>query len=584
MSFLKLFLPLVSATFSFQALTTNGLYTGASGNPGLQGASQKDWDNLKTEVEGRLILGRPVAKPCFTNSNSTIPDVFDSKACQDVRVNYINETFRSNAPGGYINTQWETCQKTSKQCLLDFSNTSNIAAVTPPRQCALGSIPDYFIDVVKPSDVSAAFSFSRKSGVRVIVKNTGHDYKGRSSAPGSLALWTHNLKNMTFEPSFVPEGCSDSYTAVTLGAGVQFRDVYAFAEANNFTFVGGSDPGVGPTGGWLQGGGHGALTNTMGMGVDRVLQFKIVTPDGKYRVANACQNKDLFFALRGGGGGTFGVVLEATTLVSPPVTLQVAAVIFTQENETLTKSLWSVVVENSLRWAEEGWGAFVTSDSALFVTPALNNSAANVSMLPLLELGNSFKTAGVEGVEVVFSEFPSWGEFFNTFAGTGSAEIGANLALASRLLPKSNFETAASREELLNALLTAESLTPGVRFLGSTPINFRGDGGTSITEAWRDSVYHITLIAPWNFNSTLASRREQYSTASQSIDLLRRLTPDAAYSNEADVHEPNHEVAFWGTNYEELLKLKNKFDPDRLLDCWHCVGWQPESSQFSCYI
>lgn len=57
--------------------------------------------------------------------------------------------------------------------------------------------------------------------------------------------------------------------------------------------------------------------------MDRVLQFKIVTADGKYRTVNKCQNSDLFFALRGGGGGTFGVVLESTFLASPRVTLEV---------------------------------------------------------------------------------------------------------------------------------------------------------------------------------------------------------------------------------------------------------------------
>lgn len=63
----------------------------------------------------------------------------------------------------------------------------------------------------------------------------------------------------------------------------------------------------------------------MGLGVDRVLEFKIVTPDGKYRTANRCQNQDLFFALRGGGGGTFGVVLESTFIASPRVTVQAYA-------------------------------------------------------------------------------------------------------------------------------------------------------------------------------------------------------------------------------------------------------------------
>ena len=72
-----------------------------------------------------------------------------------------------------------------------------------------------------------------------------------------------------------------------------------------------------------KGGGHSALSPALGLGVDRVLQFKIVTPDGKYRTVNKCQDSDLFFALRGGGGGTFGVVLESTFMASPPMTLEV---------------------------------------------------------------------------------------------------------------------------------------------------------------------------------------------------------------------------------------------------------------------
>ena len=53
------------------------------------------------------------------------------------------------------------------------------------------------------------------------------------------------------------------------------------------------------------------------------LQYKIVTPDGEIRTANACQNEDLFWALRGGGGGTFGVMLESTQKVEPRLNLQV---------------------------------------------------------------------------------------------------------------------------------------------------------------------------------------------------------------------------------------------------------------------
>jgi len=53
------------------------------------------------------------------------------------------------------------------------------------------------------------------------------------------------------------------------------------------------------------------------------LEIKVVTPDGQLRIANQCQNSDLFWALRGGGGGTFGVVLEATSMVEKQMPLQV---------------------------------------------------------------------------------------------------------------------------------------------------------------------------------------------------------------------------------------------------------------------
>lgn len=122
-----------------------------------------------------------------------------------------------------------------------------------------------------------------------------------------------------------------------------------------------------------------------------------------------------------GGGGTFGVVYESTHLVSPPVTIQVAGVILSQTNSTLTRDLWNVVIEGSLQWTEEGWGSFVAKSSAMFVNPVLNASAANTSMQTLLSFGNDLNNAGVAGVEVIFQEFPSWGAFFNTFSKTDSA-------------------------------------------------------------------------------------------------------------------------------------------------------------------
>jgi hypothetical protein len=65
--------------------------------------------------------------------------------------------------------------------------------------------------------------------------------------------------------------------------------------------------------------GHGPLTNQYGLGVDQWLEFKVVTADGSVQVANKVSNPDLFWAIRGGGGGAFGVVVQATVKVYPRV-------------------------------------------------------------------------------------------------------------------------------------------------------------------------------------------------------------------------------------------------------------------------
>lgn len=129
----------------------------------------------------------------------------------------------------------------------------------------------------------------------------------------------------------------------------------------------------------------------------------------------------LIFIPPKGGGGTFGVVLEATFIASPRVILQVALVSFIEPNVTSTRDMWSIVVDQSLKWAEEGWGSFLTGESALFVTPTLNSTTAAASMEPLIDFGNKLTADNVPNVTVLLQEFPSWASFFNTFANTDSA-------------------------------------------------------------------------------------------------------------------------------------------------------------------
>ncbi|KAF8134776.1 FAD binding domain-containing protein [Mycena galopus ATCC 62051] len=509
-------------------------------------ATSSDWDALNAAVGGRLIKGVPFSSPCFSNLDGQAQPP-NPTVCDVVINGYDDELVRSNVSGAYMITQWETCQNSGQQCLLDYLDPEN---PSPSQLCNSGSIPNYFVDVLGASDVVAAFNFTRKTSVPLVIKNTGHDYKGRSSAPGSLALWTHNLKDISYNVNFIPEGCSESSPALTVGAGVQWLQAYQFADANNFTIVGGTDRTVGVSGGWVQGGGHSALSNTMGMGVDRVLEFKIITPDGELRVANACQNTDLFWALRGGGGGTFGVVLESSTLASPVVTVQAMLLSITAPSANFTEELYSIMLDNGLNWADDGYGGYVSGGTAVYLTPKLTPEEHAAAMAPMVDFGQRLNASGAGTYELV--EFPTWLSFFNVFTETEleaqGSPVGWSLAMASRLITRANFQTASARNELLQALLTATALTPTLLFDITAPASFPGDNTTSITPVWRDAIYHVTV------------------------------------KNEGAVHEPDHELAFWGSNYERLLELKQQYDPEHILDCWQCVGWEPSSPRFSCYL
>ncbi|KAH9478073.1 putative FAD-linked oxidoreductase [Psilocybe cubensis] len=194
---------------------------------------------------------------------------------------YTNGTWRADTPGAMQNTNFEAfifSNGTVDACYLD-------ASLGFP--CLQGSIPPIGVDARTVSDVQAAVKFAKRFNLRLVIKNTGHDYLGRSAGRGAFMLWTHYLKEMTYDASFTPLGASSenshsTFKAVTFGAGIQWAEAYAFVQEHNQTVVGGISLGgsVGAAGGWVMGGGHSAMSPSLGLGIDNVLQFSVVLSDG----------------------------------------------------------------------------------------------------------------------------------------------------------------------------------------------------------------------------------------------------------------------------------------------------------------
>ncbi|ESZ90893.1 hypothetical protein SBOR_8734 [Sclerotinia borealis F-4128] len=532
------------------------------------------WSSLNQTLSGRLHTSRPFSLPCFSiyEGQAVIPD---PSQCAEIQNNYTSSDYRTQFYNGFMNNQDEICfTNVTDQCVLNNVLPTDATAFTNVS-CNQGSVSKYYIQVEEISDVVAALAFSKKTGIRLSIKNSGHDYLSRSSRKGSLALWMRNVSGMSYNAFFVPEGChSTPVNAITTAAGVNTNDVYRFAETHNVTFIAGYATTIGVTGGWVQAGGHSILSPVYGLGIDRVVQYKIVTTDGISRVANECQNADLFWALRGGGGGTFGVVMEATHRVEPRIQLAVAAISYNRTTSNVLEWL-SIVVDNSLPWANQGWGGHYQTTNLISVTPLLNLSEAVKSMEP------AAKFAKANNGTVVVEVLSSWWDFYKKYVIPNEAAVGSLRPLAPRLIPASLFNSTEGRAKMMNFLEHLISLGYSPYIPNTTPWLYHWDpASTSATPAWRDSIWALSYGGLWTYNETLEQRETQISLVNNLTTMVEEFTPTGgAYFNEAHPWTSDWEEAWWGLkNYKRLVEIKRKYDPNGLLSCWKCVGFNEESA------
>lgn len=196
---------------------------------------------------------------------------YDEAACADVKKMNTNSIWRAQQPGALQNIFWETLPEKNESCYIDSPEGVS---------CDQGRIPYYSAIVKTPQHIQEAVRFSDKYNLRLVIKNTGHDYLGRSAAPDSLQILTGEMRDMEFTDDFMPEGKESGEglgEAVTIGAGVQLADLYQASGKRGKTQVIGFSYTVGAAGGYIQGGGHSPLGPWKGMPVDQVLEFKVVT-------------------------------------------------------------------------------------------------------------------------------------------------------------------------------------------------------------------------------------------------------------------------------------------------------------------
>jgi FAD/FMN-containing dehydrogenase len=293
-----------------------------------------------------------------------------------------------------------------------FANQSCDPFQPRTRSCVIGTYSQYTINVTSASDVAAGMKFAEDHNVRLVIHNTGHDFAGKSSGAGSLSLWMHNLKEIEFVD------WSDKHysgKAIKMGAGVQGFEANAAAHNQGLQIVTGECPTVGLVGGYTQGGGHSALSSRHGMAADQALEYEVVVPSGETLIANRHENADLYWALSGGGGGTYGVVLSLISKAHLDVPTSGANLTFTSEN--VDKDVYYAAIETFISSLPASADAgvmsvfYFTSDSFMIAPltgPGISVDELKEFLNPLmrtLEASNITYTSH-------FEQFDSYVEFY----------------------------------------------------------------------------------------------------------------------------------------------------------------------------
>ena len=164
--------------------------------------------------------------------------------------------------------------------------------------------------------VQAAVLCAVRHNVDPIPRSGGCSFEGLSTADGALVI---DLTNMAAVVVDVPSMTARVQTGIRMGK--LYTDVFNAGNAvgRNLSCLGGVWPQIG-FGGLMAAGGYGSMSRAYGVLADHVIAAKVVDAKGRLLDASPTVNPDLFFAIRGGGGGTYGIVVEATIkLIEVPV-------------------------------------------------------------------------------------------------------------------------------------------------------------------------------------------------------------------------------------------------------------------------
>ncbi|PMB63643.1 putative FAD-linked oxidoreductase [Beauveria bassiana] len=548
---------------------------------------------LGEAVENRVATEKAPGEVCHNG---------DSVACDALKKKFKTHEFHSQHP---ISVAWN--QYTNDTCLPD-----------PAAPCSNDGYPLHVVNASTAEHVQRVVEFARENAVALNIKNTGHDYHGRSNAPYAISLWTHSINSLVRNPtSFQPKGCDEAFTgsSITAGAGVQMGRIYEFLEPLGETVIGGTSTSVGLAG-YVMGGGHSIIS-------DNVLEFEVVLPNGELVHANECQNDDLFWALRGGGGSTYGIVTSITTKTVP--TPKITASTFTffiNPDDPQALNVTSFFVSKLPNMVEQAANGYLTSlhksphplkpnPAGPFFTGILGSMVLVDSedqeklenMLQDVEEEAKGKFPAVELKILQTTVYDSLLQYLTAFSRFLPNNAGSNMHIDSKLVSADMLRNEEVVHEVnKRAVSRGPFSTMGMLVVGGKGLRDAQPvgGSNAVHPSWKKTVASVFVtenFAPMNAEA----RHNAISSLQKTLEPFVNLDPSmGSYSNERDegfmscvnqvlkaLAGSNWKMDFWGDNYDKLVEIKRKYDPEDLLWCHPCVGnerWERQRDGLVCKV
>lgn len=557
---------------------------------------EQKWRDLAKHLDGKLFRPDYLTAACQQNVKS--------ESCIHELKNMKNPFFVQSNAGGTQTQGW----------LNAWDNVPSI----------------YAVEAKTTNDIVEAVKFAQKYNLRLVIKGGGHDYLGRSSAPDSLLVWTHDMRKIDYQQNFIPTGAGKNFVAIpviTAEAGSRWIDAYTVATSQHDKYVqGGGCASVGVAGGFSQGGGFGSFSKKFGTGAAGIVQVEVVTADGKILIANEFQNQDLFWAIRGGGGGSYGVVTKMTLkLHDLPSSFGIFKGDIHAANDDAYKNLIKKYLEfyqNKLN--NEHWGEQFSFNKAdvlniFLVSQGINESQAQQIWQPFITWVKSKPDSYTITTNYItipankMWDYTYWEKTHpelvtkNTSAGARDGEFWwtPNTGEVSQYiytyqswwLPESLF-VGTELNKLSEAFFTASRVAPvsvhinkGLAGAAQNAVNAGAMTSTNpsvyqanalvLMSATKDKVYKG--VSGYSLDTKLAN--ESADAISKSMNLFMKLAPNSGtYVNEADYFQSDWQQVFWGANYARLFAIKQQYDPQGLFYCHHCVGSELWNNNGICKI